>query len=131
MLQPCSTACARGTTEDNSSITALKFNILAKPLTRLASIENEIRIAERWIQHLRHDKANILRTFEKYYPFTRKGRYLPDDILREIFVWCLPTGRNPTMSAKEAPMVLTRVSSQWRSVGLSTPRLWSALHIRL
>ena len=129
MLQPYSTACARGTTEDDSSITALKFNILAKPLTRLASIENEIRIAERWIQHLRHDKANILRTFEKYYPFTRKGRYLPDDILREIFVWCLPTDRNPTMSAKEAPMVLTRVSGRWRSVGLSTPRLWSALHI--
>ncbi len=129
MLQPHSTASARGTTEDDSSITALKLNVFARPLTRLASIENEIRMAERWIQHLQHDKANILRAFERYYPFIGKGRYLPDDILREIFVWCLPTERNPTMSAKEAPMVLTRISSQWRSVALTTPRLWSALHI--
>lgn len=126
MLEAYSNACTRGTSEADDL--KLKF-IFAKPLMRLASIENEIRIAERWIQHLRHDKANILRTFEKYYPFIRKARYLPDDILREIFMWCLPTERNPTMSAKEAPMVLTRISSQWRSVALNTPRLWSALHI--
>ncbi|KJA22376.1 hypothetical protein HYPSUDRAFT_41010 [Hypholoma sublateritium FD-334 SS-4] len=126
MLEAYSNVYTRGPSEDGDL--KLKF-IFAKPLTRLANIENEIRIAERWIQHLRHDKANILQTFERYYPFIRKAPPLPDDILREIFLWCLPTEHNPTMSAKEAPMVLTRISSRWRSVALNTPRLWSALHI--
>ncbi|KDR83081.1 hypothetical protein GALMADRAFT_56814, partial [Galerina marginata CBS 339.88] len=56
-------------------------------------------------------------------------RRLPTDILGEIFLHCLPTYRNPTLSALEAPMVLTRVCSLWRSVALSSPRLWARLHI--
>ncbi|KDR83132.1 hypothetical protein GALMADRAFT_872316 [Galerina marginata CBS 339.88] len=56
-------------------------------------------------------------------------RRLPTDLLREVFLHCLPAYRNPTLSALGAPMVLTRVCGLWRSVALSYPRLWARLHI--
>ncbi|KAJ7694552.1 hypothetical protein B0H17DRAFT_931548, partial [Mycena rosella] len=56
-------------------------------------------------------------------------RRLPLDIIREIFVTCLPTDRNCAMSAVEAPILLGRICSAWRAISLSTPRLWAKLHI--
>ncbi|KAJ7359304.1 hypothetical protein DFH08DRAFT_685584, partial [Mycena albidolilacea] len=58
-------------------------------------------------------------------------RRLPVDILREIFVACLPANRNAVMSAQEAPLLLGRICSAWRTITLSTPRLWASLHIPL
>ncbi|KAF7357905.1 hypothetical protein MVEN_00836800 [Mycena venus] len=55
-------------------------------------------------------------------------RRLPLDILEEIFMACLPD-RNCVMSAQEAPVILGRICSSWRTISLSTPRLWSRLHI--
>ncbi|KAF7357914.1 hypothetical protein MVEN_00837800 [Mycena venus] len=56
-------------------------------------------------------------------------RRLPLDILEQIFVACLPTHRNCVMSAQEAPVILGRICSSWRTISLATPRLWSRLHI--
>ncbi|KAJ7646476.1 hypothetical protein FB45DRAFT_712843, partial [Roridomyces roridus] len=38
-------------------------------------------------------------------------RRLPVDIVREIFVACLPAHRNAVMSAQEAPLLLSRICS--------------------
>ncbi|KAF8997427.1 hypothetical protein BDQ17DRAFT_1363343, partial [Cyathus striatus] len=35
------------------------------------------------------------------------------------------------MSATEAPMLLTQICSSWRRIALSTPRIWSSIHIVL
>ncbi|KAJ7782493.1 hypothetical protein DFH07DRAFT_704529, partial [Mycena maculata] len=51
-------------------------------------------------------------------------RRLPLDFIQEIFVACLPTHWNCAMSASEAPVILGPVCSSWRSISLSTPRLW-------
>ncbi|KAJ6594642.1 hypothetical protein B0H19DRAFT_918190, partial [Mycena capillaripes] len=56
-------------------------------------------------------------------------RRLPHDILREIFLACLPTSRNAVMSAQESPLLLCRICSTWRAIALSTPRLWASLHV--
>ncbi|KAJ7022722.1 hypothetical protein C8F04DRAFT_1137129 [Mycena alexandri] len=56
-------------------------------------------------------------------------RRLPLDIIQEIFLACIPTHRNCVMSASEAPVLLGRICSSWRAIALSTPRLWSRLHI--
>lgn len=54
---------------------------------------------------------------------------LPPEILTEIFVHCLPQEQFPVPSCREAPLLLTHVSSQWRTLALSTPELWAALHV--
>ena len=51
------------------------------------------------------------------------------DILGVIFSHCLATHRNPVMSASEAPILLTQICRDWRSIALSIPRLWSRLYI--
>ncbi|CAK5266525.1 unnamed protein product [Mycena citricolor] len=54
---------------------------------------------------------------------------MPDDVIREIFLACMPEDRNCAMRASEAPLLLGRVCSAWRSIAYSTPRLWSKLHV--
>ncbi|KAF9462347.1 hypothetical protein BDZ94DRAFT_1261656 [Collybia nuda] len=56
-------------------------------------------------------------------------RRVPDELLQEIFFHCLPVDHNPVMSCHEAPLLLGRVCSHWRSTILSAPRLWSSIHI--
>ncbi|KAK7018879.1 hypothetical protein R3P38DRAFT_2978843 [Favolaschia claudopus] len=58
-------------------------------------------------------------------------RRMPHDVLEQIFIACLPAHRNCVMSAQEAPVLLGRICSSWRSLSLATPRLWCRLHIVL
>ncbi|KAJ7134091.1 hypothetical protein C8R43DRAFT_1239378 [Mycena crocata] len=56
-------------------------------------------------------------------------RRVPDDLVQDIFLACIPTDRNPGMSTIEAPLLLCRICSTWRALALATRRLWAALHI--
>ena len=56
-------------------------------------------------------------------------RRLPPELLQVIFVCCLPLHRNAVMHSSEAPVLLGRVCSEWRRISLSTPEVWSSLHI--
>lgn len=54
---------------------------------------------------------------------------IPPEILTQIFFHCLPSEQFPIPSHNEAPLLLTRISSYWRTLAINTPDLWSALHI--
>ena len=54
---------------------------------------------------------------------------LPAELLAEIFIFCLPTDRYPIPTPTDAPLLLTQIWSLWRSVALSLPELWTAIHI--
>ncbi|KAF8804144.1 hypothetical protein BYT27DRAFT_7107916 [Phlegmacium glaucopus] len=56
-------------------------------------------------------------------------RQLPPELLQVIFVYCLPSHRNAVMHSSEAPVLLGRVCSEWRQISISTPAVWSSLHI--
>ncbi|GLB42461.1 hypothetical protein LshimejAT787_1104760 [Lyophyllum shimeji] len=57
---------------------------------------------------------------------------LPDEILQEIFLACLPAElRECRPTRSQAPLLLCQVCSRWRSLALSTPQLWSSLYIYL
>jgi len=64
---------------------------------------------------------------------------IPDDILVEVFVLCLP--QNVTIPAShiprpsfvkpspaQAPLLLCRICHRWKVVATATPRLWSSLN---
>ncbi|KAJ7170287.1 hypothetical protein C8R43DRAFT_864563, partial [Mycena crocata] len=61
--------------------------------------------------------------------FISQARRLPDDIIHSIFVACLPYTRNPVITPHEAPLLLCQVCSAWRTLALSTPLIWAAVHI--
>jgi hypothetical protein len=88
-----------------------------------------LRQIEADIELLKEKRNHIQNSIDTCNAILSPVRRLPIDILREIFYHCLPTDRNPIMSATEAPMLLTRVSSLWRFIAFSSPRIWAKLHI--
>lgn len=50
---------------------------------------------------------------------------LPEELLAEIFSWCCPSLSNQDASLAFAPLLLSQVSSRWRRVTHTTPRLWT------
>ncbi|KIL67323.1 hypothetical protein M378DRAFT_102473 [Amanita muscaria Koide BX008] len=67
---------------------------------------------------------------QRYFPF----HCLPPEIIAEIFVLCVPDIEEVFKSIRPkdaAPLLLCNVSSSWRSLALSIPRLWNELSIRI
>ncbi|KIM41451.1 hypothetical protein M413DRAFT_445447 [Hebeloma cylindrosporum] len=96
---------------------------------QLRSQANEdLRQIDMEIQHLVAKREQVQRSLGIFNAILSPARRLLPDILREIFYHCV-VQPYPILSATEAPMVLTRVCSLWRSVALSSPRIWTRLHI--
>ncbi|KAJ7181512.1 hypothetical protein C8R43DRAFT_969406 [Mycena crocata] len=77
-----------------------------------------------------HRKRRQLKQFiDAHLALLSPVRRLPEDILRSIFVACLPSTRNPALSGSESPLLLSQICSFWRKIALSTPRLWASIHI--
>ncbi|KAF7330807.1 hypothetical protein MVEN_02419900 [Mycena venus] len=81
------------------------------------------------LDNLTEERDTLLDFVEAHKALMSPIRRLPFDIIEGIFVACLSTHRNCVMSAQEAPVILGRICSSWRNISLSTPRLWSRLHI--
>ncbi|KAJ7037438.1 hypothetical protein C8F04DRAFT_1209818 [Mycena alexandri] len=103
--------------------------LLVVPLSRLKDIDHELAELQKAIDELAEERDSVSAYVEAHKALLSPLRRLPLDIMQEIFVACLPTHRNCVMSAVEAPVLLGRICSSWRTVSLSTPRLWARLHI--
>ncbi|KAF7376685.1 hypothetical protein MSAN_00085500 [Mycena sanguinolenta] len=103
--------------------------LLVEPLSRLRSLDDRIAHLQKAIDELAQERTGVKAYVDAHQALLSPIRRLPLDILQEIFVACLPTHRNCVMSAGEAPVLLGRICSSWRDLCLSTPRLWSRLHI--
>ncbi|KAF8206198.1 hypothetical protein K438DRAFT_1963283 [Mycena galopus ATCC 62051] len=58
-------------------------------------------------------------------------RRLPPEVLGEIFVQCIPRAEFIQAAVKRHPLLLTQISSNWRSVALATPALWTSIKVKL
>lgn len=56
-------------------------------------------------------------------------RRVPQDIFREIALYSLPL--RPTPSYCQFPLSFSQVCSTWRSIALSTPRMWSTIYLTI
>ncbi|EDR04257.1 uncharacterized protein LACBIDRAFT_304790 [Laccaria bicolor S238N-H82] len=115
-------------TPTESEIPQIK-EFLTDPLKRLSSLDAEIERVQSILDELRHERCALSDEIEAHRALISPIRRIPFDVLGEIFVHCLPDGRNAVMSSREAPILLGRICSAWRSIALSTPRLWASLHI--
>ncbi|KAF7357960.1 hypothetical protein MVEN_00842700 [Mycena venus] len=107
----------------HEEIEDIRVDLLSRS-QELARIDERIRKLV-----VEHDK--IQKYIDAYRALISHPRRLPPDIVREIFIAYLPTTVHAVMSAQEAPLVLCRICSTWRTIALSTPRLWASLHLPL
>ncbi|KAK7434207.1 hypothetical protein VKT23_020337 [Stygiomarasmius scandens] len=105
--------------------------LLSKPLEKLGQLDSEIARLEAVLANLRQERDDVQEYVNAHQRLLSPSLRLPPEILSEIFVFCLPEDRNPVCSVSQAPLLLGLVCRSWREVCLSTPRLWSAVHVVL
>ena len=98
---------------------------------QLSHLNAEIFELEETLKAMKQKRDRLQGTILKHYMLLAPFRCLPGDVLREIFFHCLPDDHNALMTVVEAPLLLSRVCSRWRSIVYYTPRLWATLHIPL
>ncbi|KAJ7162260.1 hypothetical protein C8R46DRAFT_1353242 [Mycena filopes] len=104
-------------------------SLLVEPTLRLNRLDEEILELQTTIDKLAAERETLGAFVDAHTALLSPARRLPLDMVQEIFVACLPTHRNCVMSASEAPVLLGRICSDWRAISLSTPCLWSRIHI--
>ncbi|KAF7296700.1 hypothetical protein HMN09_01079100 [Mycena chlorophos] len=102
--------------------------LLAEPTHRLQLLDAQIAQIQKTLDDAFVERERLAAYVDEYKALLSPIRRVPEDVLREIFVACLPTDRNCFMSATEPPLLLGRVCSQWRHIAQTTPALWARLH---
>ncbi|KAK7001320.1 hypothetical protein R3P38DRAFT_2730993, partial [Favolaschia claudopus] len=97
----------------------------------LASHAEELALIDARIRELSEQRDKLQTYIHAHKALISPTRRLPRDILEEIFLKCIPSGRCAVISVKEAPFLLCGVCSAWRTIAMSTPKLWASLHIPL
>ncbi|KDR83106.1 hypothetical protein GALMADRAFT_238930 [Galerina marginata CBS 339.88] len=106
-------------------------DLILKPIRELEKKQEEIEHLVRILDDLKVECNVVKKCITEYSIILSPIRRIPSDILHEIFYHCLPTHRNPVMSVTEAPLLLTRICHPWRSIALSSHRIWSKLHVSI
>ncbi|KAJ7643769.1 hypothetical protein FB45DRAFT_1052660 [Roridomyces roridus] len=96
--------------------------LLQEPVAELARLDA-------LISHLVAQKASLQVVVDSHRALLSPIRRIPEDVLREIFISCLPDDHDALIEVTEAPMLLGRICGLWRRVANSTPRLWSSVYI--
>ncbi|KIM86045.1 hypothetical protein PILCRDRAFT_816588 [Piloderma croceum F 1598] len=97
---------------------------------RISHIDKEIHRLHLLLQPLLRDKGEVHAFQEAHRQLLSPSRRIPPELWGEVFVHCLPADKFLNIDVQEAPMLLVQVSSSWRSIALSTPRLWNSLSVR-
>ncbi|KAJ6502200.1 hypothetical protein C8R45DRAFT_1209810 [Mycena sanguinolenta] len=103
--------------------------LLVDPLEEIARIDAQIAEMELALTQLRARHALVQTPIDAHKALISPMRFVPQDILQEIFISCLPSKHDALIDFTEAPLLLGRICRHWRSVAYSTPILWSSIHI--
>ncbi|KAK7065045.1 hypothetical protein R3P38DRAFT_3383422 [Favolaschia claudopus] len=97
----------------------------------LVQMDEQIQEMEISLGQLRERRDALKGNIDAHKALVSPMRLAPDDILREIFLACLPSATNALMDPKEAPLLFGHICRHWRDIALSTPMLWASIHIPL
>ncbi|KAG5641715.1 hypothetical protein DXG03_004402 [Asterophora parasitica] len=113
-----------------TSCQALQIRAYIKhSLQRLSYLDERLARLHNEIDRLTLERSRIPHRIELFRATLSPMRKLPVELIQDIFIRCLPTDRNAIMAATEAPLLLGRVCSSWRSISRATPELWTSLHV--
>ncbi|KAK1224874.1 hypothetical protein PQX77_012185 [Marasmius sp. AFHP31] len=95
--------------------------------------EEQVRRLDEEISRLQAKRQTLKRFVDLHRVLLSPSRRVPTDIWGLIFTECFPN--NPfglcTRTMQDAPLLLTTVCRLWREIALSTPNLWTSIHIWL
>lgn len=97
----------------------------------LGLLDAEILQLQATIDALRTKRQKLYTYIIDHQALLTPMRRIPQDILQEIFIRCLPVHHNAVISHREAPLLLGRVCSWWRKISTSIPHLWSSIHVTI
>ncbi|KAJ7617266.1 hypothetical protein FB45DRAFT_1063764 [Roridomyces roridus] len=88
----------------------------------LAALDASISEQESVLHGLQKQRTDVLAALDLVvYPVLT----LPPEITAEIFLWCIDTGKR--VASSEAPLLLTQICRDWRSLAIATPALWDTI----
>lgn len=93
--------------------------------TAIADAESTLKQLDTNIARLQENRIDCLEKLLKLKALMAPIRRIPPEIMAEIFWWSLPD--NPSPSVSSPPLLLGRICSGWRTITLSTAKLWSSL----
>ncbi|KAF8634768.1 hypothetical protein AX15_000729 [Amanita polypyramis BW_CC] len=96
---------------------------------KIAGVDGEIRRFGLILQQLTEQKKELLRDVAYKRSLISPIRRLPVELLRQVFLECLPPGDLDRSSLSVSPFVLSQVCRQWRAVAHSMPVLWSTFEV--
>ncbi|KAJ7724944.1 hypothetical protein DFH07DRAFT_971060 [Mycena maculata] len=105
--------------------------LLVGPHQEIANLTDEIVATQALLEAHTQRRAAVEEFVSAHLALVSPIRRLPTDVIQEIFVACLPSDRNSAIDEQDAPLLLCHICRSWRSLALSTPRLWASLHIAL
>jgi hypothetical protein len=103
--------------------------LVANRSKEISIIDVEIDKIEDILKSLKQNRAHIQNSIDDCNAIFSAVHRLPVNVLGVIFYHCLATHRDPIMSSSDAPILLTHICRDWRSIALSIPRLWSRFYI--
>ncbi|KAF7366672.1 F-box domain-containing protein [Mycena sanguinolenta] len=116
---------------DDSELTFI-HSVVSETSARLTRLDDEISKLQEKLKQLEDERATLLSYRTRNKAILSPLRRMPPEVLSEIFSWTLL----PTIDAlgigfhmAQSPWLLTRISSRWRAVCLSTTSLWSRIVI--
>lgn len=104
-------------------------SLLTDLLSRLGDIDHEISRLEDLLDHARRERAAISSSIDLCRAVSAPIRSLPNEMLSDIFYATIPPLDTSFMSMACMPWAASQVCSRWRSIALSTPRLWSYVSV--
>lgn len=112
----------------------IKSTILGiqEELSQLAKAKHRLVDA---VDHLDKQQQELERSLLNQQALLAPVRYVPSEVLSEIFIWCLPRV-DPNDEFDEniflddgVPLLLAEICSRWRAIALSTPQLWTTISV--
>ncbi|KAF9477130.1 hypothetical protein BDN70DRAFT_838295, partial [Pholiota conissans] len=97
-------------------------------ISELSTLDEEIKYLQKELDSTTEELDGLLVTIDEHRKLLTPFRALPDDVIGEIFIWCLPTSHEAIASRNEPPLVLGYVCKRWRTIAYRMPRLWATLH---
>ncbi|KAG1886168.1 hypothetical protein F4604DRAFT_1675824 [Suillus subluteus] len=92
----------------------------------LQTVRNGVSCRQR---QLVEETADIIQSNTCRGDFSSPIWRLPNEILSEIFLYCLPEDDDLVCGSRQAPISLTRICRRWREVAVSLPMLWCTLQL--